>query len=117
MSLIRDHYRTEIHGGLADAGEELVHVFLDADACVLRERLNARAPVPGNPGNPEERGFGLRYVDAAAAAAAHQPAGTIMLRSDRLTTAELASRVLTAIDVRRVCLDSISPNDGDLTLS
>ena len=42
MSLIRDPYRAEILGGLADAGEQVLHVFLEADADVLRERLNAR---------------------------------------------------------------------------
>jgi gluconate kinase len=47
MSLIRDAYRTEIIGGLADAGEDVLHVFLDADAGVLRERLNARVTGPG----------------------------------------------------------------------
>jgi hypothetical protein len=39
MSLIRDSYRAEILGGLADAGEKVLHVFLEVDAGVLRERL------------------------------------------------------------------------------
>ena len=47
MSLIRDAYRAEILGGLADAGEEVLHVFLEVDAGVLRERLNARVTHPG----------------------------------------------------------------------
>ena len=46
MSLIRDAYRAEILGGLADAGEEVLHVFLEADAGALRERLNARVSPP-----------------------------------------------------------------------
>jgi hypothetical protein len=62
MSLIRDAYRAEILGGLADAGEEVLHVFLEADAGVLRERLNARARVTHSD-NPEwdqaAREFGL----------------------------------------------------------
>jgi gluconate kinase len=46
MSLIRDDYRDEIFDGLAEAGETVVHVFLVADAGVLRKRLDARvAPV------------------------------------------------------------------------
>jgi hypothetical protein len=32
MSLIRDAYRAEILGCLTDAGEEVLHVFLEADA-------------------------------------------------------------------------------------
>ena len=47
MSLIRDAYRAEILGGLADAGEEVLHVLLEAEAGVLRERLNARVTHPG----------------------------------------------------------------------
>ena len=97
MSLIRDAYRAEILGGLADAGEEVLHVFLEADAGVLWERLNARARVT-HPDNPEwdqaPRGFGLTSVDEAVAAAARQPGGTLMLRSDRLTPAELADEVM-----------------------
>ncbi len=42
-SLVRDAFRTEVLGGLADAGEEVLHVFLEADADVPRERLSASA--------------------------------------------------------------------------
>src|SRR5262249_16657214 len=73
------------------------HVFLQADAGVLRERLDARARVT-HPGNPDwdqaAREFGLTPVDEAVAAAARQPGRTLMLRSDRLTPAELADEVL-----------------------
>jgi predicted component of type VI protein secretion system len=47
MSLIRDDYRTEILGGLAGADEEVLHVFLEVDAGLLRQRLNARVTQPG----------------------------------------------------------------------
>ena len=94
MSLIRDAYRAEILGGLADAGEEVLHVFLEADACVLRERLNARVTHPGRQWDQAASEFGMTGVDEMAAAAARQPAGTLMLRSDRLTPAELADEVL-----------------------
>jgi gluconate kinase len=50
MSLIRDAYRAEILGGLADAGEEVLHVFLEADAGALRERLNAHVTQPARIG-------------------------------------------------------------------
>jgi gluconate kinase len=97
MSLIREAYRAEILGGLANASEEVLHVFLQADAGVLRERLNARARAM-NPDNPEwdqaAREFGLTRVDEAVAAAARQPGGTLLLRSDKLTPAELADEVL-----------------------
>ena len=95
MSLIRDAYRAEILGGLAHAGEEVLHVFLEADAGVLRERVTARVGIPANPGANQSAGeWALSRVDAAVAAATRQPTGTLLLRSDRLTPAELADEVL-----------------------
>jgi predicted kinase len=94
MSLIRDAYRAEILGGLAEAGEKVLHVFLQADADVLRERLNARVTQPGRDWDQAAREFGMTGVDEMVAAAARQPDGTLMLRSDRLTPAELADEVL-----------------------
>jgi hypothetical protein len=103
MSLIRDAYRAEILGGLADAGEEVLHVFLEADAGALRERLNARVGIPENPGaNQSAREWALSRVDAAIVAADRQPDGTLMLRSDRLTPAELADEVLEAARLRQI---------------
>ena len=97
MSLIRDAYRAEILGGLADAGEEVLHVFLEADADVLRKRHEARVDIPGSPeANQSAREWALSRIDAAIVAAARQPRGTLMLRSDRLTPAELADEVLAA---------------------
>jgi predicted kinase len=102
MSLIRDAYRAEILGGLADAGEEVLHVFLEADADVLRERLNARVTQPGKEWDQAAREFGMTGLDEMAAAAARQPGGTLMLRSDRFTPAELADKVLTRVGLRQV---------------
>jgi predicted kinase len=101
MSLVRDAYRAEILGGLADAGEDVLHVFLAADADVLRERLSTRTPIPGNPETGESAlEWALSRMDPAAAA--RQPDGTLILRSDRLTPVELADEVLTAAGLRRV---------------
>jgi hypothetical protein len=98
MALIRDAYRAEILGGLADAGEEVLHVFLETDAGTLRERLRTRILLPDNPeAEQAARVFGLDQVDAGVAAATRQPAGTLLLRSDRLTPEELASEVLARV--------------------
>jgi predicted kinase len=94
MSLIRDAYRAEILGALADAGEEVLHVFLAADADTLRERLNARVTHPGKDWEQVARESGMTGIDEMVAAAARQPDGTLMLRSDTLTPAELADKVL-----------------------
>jgi adenylylsulfate kinase-like enzyme len=96
MSLIRDAYRAQILGGLADGGEKVLHVFLEADAEVLRERLNARVTDPGREWDELAREIGMTGVDEMVAAAARQPGGTLMLRSDKLTPAELADEVLDA---------------------
>jgi predicted kinase len=95
MTLLRDGYRAEILGGLAGAGEEVLHVFLDLDADALRQRLTDRVIDPDDPeADQQAREFCLSHVDAAVAAAARQPAGTLILRSDKLTPAELADEVL-----------------------
>jgi len=102
MSLIRDAYRAEILGGLAEAGEEVLHVFLEADAGVLRKRLNARVTHPDREWDQAAREFGMTGVDEMVAAAARQPVGTLMLPSDKLTPAELADAVLAAAGLRQV---------------
>ena len=45
-------------------------------------------------------------VDEMVAAAARQPAGTLMLRSDKLTPAELADEVLARAGLRQAHGDS-----------
>lgn len=102
MSLIRDAYRAEILGGLAGAGEEVLHVFLEADAGVLRERLDARVTHPGREWDQVAREFGMTGVDEMVASAGRQPGGTLMLRSDRLTPTELADEVLARAGLRQV---------------
>jgi len=97
MSLIRDAYRAEILGGLAAAGEEVRHIFLAADAAVLRERLNARMPEPGKEWDQFAREAGMTGVDEIVAAAARQPGDTLLLRTDRLSPAGLADEVLASL--------------------
>jgi hypothetical protein len=116
MSLIRDACRAEILGGLAGAGEEILHVFLDVDAGVLRERLNARVTRPGRDWDQAARELGMTGVDEMVAAAARQPGGTLMLRSDRLTPAELADEVLARAGMRQVHADGkrmLQPRSAD----
>jgi gluconate kinase len=98
MSLIRDTYRAEILGGLEDAGEEILHVFLEADSSVLQERLSTRVRITNDQGWDEPTlDWAVTRIDAAVLAATQQPRGTLMLRSDRLSPAELADEVLAAL--------------------
>lgn len=97
MSLTHAAYRDEIFGALADAGEEVHHVYLAADVDTLRDRLSARATPGSGPGaNQRALEWAMRRVEAAIAAEAGQPTGTHVLRSDELTPAELADEVLEA---------------------
>jgi gluconate kinase len=98
MSLIRDAYRAEILGGLEDAGEEILHVFLEADSSVLQERLSTRVRITNDQGWDEPTlDWAVTRIDAAVLAATQQPRGTLLLRSDRLSPAELADEVLAAL--------------------
>jgi gluconate kinase len=103
MSLLRQAYRDEILGGLAGAGEQVLHVFLAADAGTLRERVTTRPPLSADASvNQAATSWVLGRVDAAVAAATSQPGGTVILRSDQLTPAELADKVLAAAGLDQV---------------
>ena len=69
---------------------------------MLRERLNARVTHPGREWDQAAREFGMAGVDEMVAAAARQPGGTLMLRSDRLTPAGLADEVLATAGLSQV---------------
>jgi hypothetical protein len=98
MTLINDGYLAEILGALRAQGEDILHVFLDLDPAVLRQRITERVLVPDDPGRDQQaREFGLRNADRGIAAAVRVPPGTLLLRSDKLTPAELADEVLTRL--------------------
>ncbi|GAA1008146.1 hypothetical protein GCM10009551_089210 [Nocardiopsis tropica] len=94
MSLLRDAYRDEILDGLAAAGEPVLHVFLDTDPEVLRERLRARAVDAGF--GPDAASWAIERLDPGAAA--RQSGATMILRSDRSSPAALADQVLAAVE-------------------
>ncbi|MGH3258209.1 MAG: hypothetical protein ACRDOU_22925 [Streptosporangiaceae bacterium] len=64
-----------------------------AGKTILAKELRRRLP-------DAVRECGVTGVDEMAAAAARQPDGTLMLRSDRLTPAELADAMLARADLR-----------------
>lgn len=98
MSLLNDDYARQILGGLAERGERVLHVFLDLDPEVLRQRNADRVFHPDNPeADQSAREFCLRNLDRAAAAAASQPEGTLTLRSDKMNSSQLAEEILTRL--------------------
>jgi hypothetical protein len=97
MTLINDDYLAEILGGLRAGGEEILHVFLDLDPAVLRQRITDRVLDPDDPARDQQaRDFCLGNVGRGPAAA-RVPPGTLLLRSDKLTPAELADEVLSRL--------------------
>jgi hypothetical protein len=98
MTLISDDYLAEIRGGLRAGGAEIPHVFLDLHPAVPRQRITGRVLVPDDPTRDQQgRDFCLRNAGRAIAAAARVPPGTLLLRSDKLTPAELADEVLSRL--------------------
>lgn len=102
MSLLNDAYRAEILGGLRLAGEDVLHVFLEADLSVLRERLETRASVDHLGGSEAALNWAMARVTAWSDAGSEQSGETLILRSDELTPAELADEVLAAVGRRRI---------------
>jgi AAA domain-containing protein len=94
MTLINDDYLNEILGGLQSYGEDVLHAFLDLDPDVLRQRITDPEA------DQQAREFRLRNLDRGIAAAARTPSGTLLLRSDKLTPAELADEVLSRFRTR-----------------
>jgi gluconate kinase len=70
MTLINDAYARQILDGIAERGEDVIHVFLDLDTEVLRQRINDRIL---------------------------HPAATALLRSDKLSPAELADEIMSQL--------------------
>ncbi len=98
MSLLNDDYARQILGGLAERGEQVLHVFLDLDPEILRQRITDRIIEPGNPEHDQSaREFCLRNLDRAVAAASRQPEETLTLRSDSMNPSQLADQILTLL--------------------
>jgi predicted house-cleaning noncanonical NTP pyrophosphatase (MazG superfamily) len=95
MSLLNDDYARQILGGLTERGEQILHVFLDLYAEVLRQRITERVMWPDHPErNQSAREFCFRNLDRAIAAAGRQPEETLTLRSDKMNSSQLADEIL-----------------------
>jgi len=98
MTLVNAAYREEIFGLIGQAGERLLHVFLDVPPGELRRRIDAQVLDANNPeADASARAFRHRNVDRCVAARAELPAGTLILRGDQHTPAQLADLVVEAL--------------------
>jgi AAA domain len=98
MTLVNPVYQEEIFGRLRKAGERIVHVFLEVPAEELHRRIDAQVLTDDPEFNAAASAFRHRNVERCVAARADLPADTLVLRSDLHTPAELAGRVLEAMN-------------------
>ena len=98
MTLVNPRYRDEIFGPIEQAGERLLHVFLDIPEAELRRRIDAQVLVPDNPEqDAEARAFRQRNVERCVAARAGLPDSTLVLSSAEHNPGQLAGLVLDAL--------------------
>jgi hypothetical protein len=93
---------------VSDRGEELFGQFAERHSALLAEQEAGIGAfyvcsrlTPAGTGTRRARKLGMTGVDEMVAAAARQPGGTLMLRSDRLPPAQLADEVLARVDLRQ----------------
>lgn len=87
------------YGRIREAGQDLLHVFLDVPAAELRRRIDAQVVAEGDPEqDARARAFRHQNVDRCVAARADLPADTLILRGDQHAPAELAALVLAAAE-------------------
>jgi len=94
MTLVNSGCREEIFGPIAKAGERLHHVFLHVPADELRRRIDGRVLSDDPEVDAQARAFGHGNVERCVAARDELSAGTLILRGDLHTPAQLADLVL-----------------------
>jgi adenylylsulfate kinase-like enzyme len=98
MTLAHAAYREEIFGLIGKAGERIVHVFLDVPPEELHRRIDAQVLHEDNPeADASARAFRHRNVERCAAVRAELSSGTLILRGDQHTPAQLADSVVRAL--------------------
>ncbi len=98
MTLVNAAYREEIFGLISKAGDQIMHVFLDVPAEELRRRIDTQVLVEDNPeADASARAFRHRNVERCVAARDELGPGSLILRGDQHTPAELADFVTAAL--------------------
>lgn len=105
MTLVNQAHVTEIVGGLAAAGEDVIHIFLDAEKETVRSRIIAQVLIDDPIRDQELRQWRLARIDRCLAARDKMPEATIFLNSDLLEPTELANEVLSRIRATHMRLD------------
>jgi AAA domain len=94
MTLVNPAYREEIFGPITKAGERILHVFLDVPVGELRRRIDAQVLSDDREVDAQARAFRHGNIERCVAARSGLSPGTLILRGDEHTPAQLADLVL-----------------------
>jgi predicted kinase len=98
MTVVNPAYREEIFALIGQAGERVLHVFLEVPAGELRRRIDNQVMAEGDPAaDASARAFRHGNVERCVAARAGLPDGTLVLRGDQHTPERLAELVVAAL--------------------
>jgi hypothetical protein len=102
MTLVNAAYREEVFRLIGEAGDQILHVFLDVPAEELRRRIDTQVLVEDDPeADASARAFRHRNVERCVAAVHELPPGALILRGDKHTPTELADLVIAALRLGR----------------
>ncbi|PAU98844.1 AAA family ATPase [Paracoccus salipaludis] len=94
MTVVRPDYLDELLGGARRIDDELLHVFLDLDADLLRDRIDRQVMHPDPARNREIRQWRLVQMERCLSARERLPDGTLVLDSGDHDPDALATIVL-----------------------
>lgn len=98
MTLVKPDYRREIFGAITGAAEPMLHIFLEVPAEELRRHIDEQVFFADDPAHDASaRSFRHQNVERCVAARSELPPGTLKLRSDTHSPAQLTDLVLRAI--------------------
>lgn len=109
MTLVQPDYLDELLGGARRIGDELLHVFLDLDAELLRDRIKRQVMHPDPVRNSEICQWRLAQMERCLSARERLPAGTLVLDSGNHDPDALATIVLDRMNAAR----AVSSNSPD----
>ncbi|MCV0371482.1 MULTISPECIES: AAA family ATPase [Pseudomonadota] len=106
MTVVRPDYLDELLGGARRIGDQLLHVFLDLDADLLRDRIERQVMHPDPARNREIRQWRLTQMERCLSARERLPDGTLVLDSGTHDPHTLATIVLDRMNAAGVAASS-----------
>ena len=95
ITLVNSNYMDEIFGVLREAGETLLHVFLDADTETLVDRIRGQVIAPQDlVQDAKIRNWRMAQIDRCVKGRAAMPKATVFLNAAKLTPEMLALEII-----------------------